>query len=284
MLDIYSRVIAIIIGCFAAHASSAQEATRIIADSPENHFYGQYEIVEDHPSCARPDQLAFRVPLVADALEYQVYDADTRSTAWVSEDEIVSDQQCFIQQGFGQNSITIEVACSNDTRVAFLDQIRALDISVGLQANVTVCLSPMGVEFVDSDWIVTVSGDDRSDVHSSENTDQSDGLQRQGTALVSPSADFEYRSEGITASAWSMKFRNDPFVKSFGEKNVIAIDMNCIPVDGSNGSAAPLFLGFSGYFAIVEEPTQSCVGADCSLFQDTSLRWHRWSGRECRSK
>lgn len=283
MLDVHLRSIAVIIGCFSAHAGSAQEATRIFAEDPENRFYGQYEVVDDHPFCARPDQLAFRVPLVADALEYQVYDSDTRSRAWVSGDEIVSQHQCFVQQGFGQNRIRIEVACSSDLPASFVDQIRDLDISVGLQANVTACLSPMGIEFVDSDWVVTVNGDGREDVHSSENIAQNDVLQAQDTTLAPPSLDFEYLSEGLGKNAWSWTLRDDPFVQNFGKKNVVRIEMSCIPVDRANGSATPLLLGFRGDFAIVDEPTQSCVGGDCPLFKETSSQWHLYAGRRCHS-
>ncbi len=258
----------------------AQEATRIIADSPSNRFFAQYEVVEDHPSCSNADQVAFRVPLLGDALEYGAYDPAANVAALVSGGAIITDRECYITQRSGTDRRQIPIPCAGDNDDGMLQFFQTNPVSVALDGHAVACMSPLRTEIVGGEWSVTITSNDSVEVHSGMIGPRSPT--RVELIDVSPAtAYFHFHPDGYAAREWPWESRSHPFVRGLKGTSAIRVDILCIPFETLGHDEEPLLLAFRAAFAITDGTDQSCTGEGCPSFHRTSLRTYEGAGTVC---
>lgn len=237
----------------SGQALYADDAVSIGEDGHNNLFYGQYNVVEDHPDCAGLDEIALRVPLRADALEYVLSDpANTRGVSSRGE-EVRTDQSCFITNRRGAEVTRTRIPCAQEPRDDLEGWIEELGISVALDGSALFCVSPMRVSHIDSDLTVTLTAAGEKTEFPVMSLANSEGL---GTW-------YQYHTDAFKYVALSRADRRHPLMLTLTEVDVIVVETKCIPVHSPSADTEQLFVGFRANFAVVDDARQTCSDADC---------------------
>ena len=120
---------------FSGQALHADDAVSIGRDGHSNLFYGQYSAVEDHPDCARADEIALQVSMSAEKLEYVVSDPANSRTVSSSGEEVRPDPACYMTTRRGAEITRTRIPCAQEPRDDLDEWIEEMGISVGLDGS-----------------------------------------------------------------------------------------------------------------------------------------------------
>ncbi|MEJ6402222.1 hypothetical protein [Yoonia sp. 2307UL14-13] len=248
--------------------------TRIVEEGFGNRFYGQYTPIENHPNCSARDRIAFKVPLRAEILSYQIHDPGLNASGLITREGGVSDSKCYVNEGFGRDARHRQIPCGDNFESDLAERISGLDAVLELDGYVSICLSPMGFELLDSKWDITVKHDGREKVLYGEGVVHEFTREERQAILQEyvVGADFDFGGKEFCRGAWSRGDWANRFARDMEQTNVVQATMVCIPID--QGPNRTLFAGFIAWFALVDEPVSICTGEDCPS-TEVSDEWLR---------
>ncbi|WP_341366317.1 hypothetical protein [Yoonia sp. BS5-3] len=244
----------------------AQENLHILGSDAPNLLYGRYTVLDTHPDCAAPDQLAFQIPIEASNLDYVALDSANNLVWGNNNDKIETLHQCYVTERIGTEIRRTPVRCSQASTQPLTQAYDPAAISVGVNGTVTACLSPTNLALVDADWTVNVTHD--TVTHRESGT----GI----TPVVSANNDvssqgdaggrtrFRIHEDFFTYALWWQEIEeNNPFATSFEGIDALSVEAQCIPLSRDTADIGADFVGFQTWFAIVDDHFDQCSGPQC---------------------
>ncbi|NSX54089.1 hypothetical protein [Parasulfitobacter algicola] len=237
-----------------------------MTEGQPNFVYGQFELITNYPECSAPHQTAYRVPIIANDINYMIYDENSNIKA-VVENGIVTLTRpvCYTTVRRGVESTHTPLDCGQKVEERLVEQIEKLDMSISMQGEVTICLSPMEFQLTESTWKVTVDSSEGQRVFSALDKG-SIGAQNvpiaslgdEGSAIL-----FKHLQNWY----WRDIFEN-PAVELMldamqTDLNMIQATLGCFPINTEFDELDGLFLGSVAYVGIVNDERQTCSGKHC---------------------
>ena len=272
-------IASLLLATLTAQATFADNAVPIVSGGQSNVFYSQYSTIPDHPTCSGADEIALRIPLLADDLAITLYSPieDVRLSA--QGDRIETGRVCSIRTRHGIDVVDVEIPCPEiepDEDFERLSDALALhgsNIDVGFAGEATACMTPMGARLLEASWTTTITQAGAQTQYSG--TVESDDASR---FLIVPENDdppvvfeyqqnfFEYRTAGQRNQGYQFTLGqsgDQSILRALLGLNGIEVEVDCIPIELQGAEGIELLIGFRVDFAIVNDARQTCTGDTC---------------------
>ena len=136
-------------------------ADTISPDIP-NAFFAPLTVVEDHPQCNGPGEVAFAVNFEAPRLAFRATENDALNTAEIGSDGqvTVEEARCHIIQRSGTEKMLVQVDCADGqiTQSPFIS-LDFDNIDLSLAGRFLACQSPTQFAVFESNWVAMIRQD-----------------------------------------------------------------------------------------------------------------------------
>ena len=242
-------------------AAGAGESSPVFVKNDANAFYTEYEVIDDHPECSKPGQVAFGTKLRASGLSYRIHDLQEGRFADVTANGTADGGHCFMIERRGTEVYKYEARCSTEQTVRD-ELLTTLRIGLDVTAEITSCLSPAGFHFLDGSWSFMAR------TSQEETTSQGD-ITRADSSAAEPTRSSE---ETLVHVDYDM-FENGTYFwggppggVDLDGTTIINFKFDCIPFRHESYGPSQLYIETTINLLLVDQSLEVCEGENCSGF------------------
>jgi hypothetical protein len=240
---------------------SADEAMPVLTKSDVNMFYVEYDLLNDHPECSEPGQIAVKIDVQASGLSYRVHDLQNASYGDVGSGSGYDVSQCYIVLRGGTEVDRVEVKCTPEQIARRDTRLSTLPLKLSFAAEMTSCLSPAGYDIIDGEWETTVANEENEAVNHGKFLGSD--LKTSGG---SGGKDYPLLETSIEVAqpfpSWALR-PDHPLRQELNRTTIVRLSFDCIPFIQESYASTPLYLEAGITLLLVDRPIETCTEDDC---------------------
>ena len=242
-------------------AAGADESSPVFVENDANAFYTEYEVIEDHPECSQPGQVAFGTKLRASGLSYRIHDLQEGRFADVTANGTVDGGHCFMIERRGTEVYKYEARCSTEQTVR-AEPLTTLRIGLDVTAEIASCLSPTGFNVLGGSWSFTAGPPEEEIVNHGDITRAGSSAPKPTRASEETLVHVDYALFEDETYSWRRQLSD----VALDGTTMINFKFDCIPFNHGSFSTSPLYIETNINLLLVDQPLAACASEDCSGF------------------
>lgn len=247
--------------CLAVPAV-ADVAPRVAPDTSTNSFYADYSIVENVPTCAANDEIAFEMNVTLEDVLFRAH--NTENGQYVDQGFGVTQyltersDLCYRFERRGMDRVVITVPCNERAQAARNAEHGSLNARLDIDVTMLNCLSPAGHTFIDGTWEATLTQKNSQTIWSGGFDPAQNSLDRMDT----PRATFALNSTQLVADVFW--WNRSEFSPTLRDQSTAYLHFQCLAAQFEDAGTTPFHIEASILlFPNRSDAPEICNGPTC---------------------